>query len=354
VLACGGVHGELCGTADEAGFEHEGEGAFEFHRLQFSSAGAGEGLGVGTVAAHAVVQAGSSGGETLGLGVVFALDEAHELVHEVAMEPGRPEGVFGDDPARREDGEVDVGRAGDLAGRGEDGVDGWVGVVEADGVDAVEAGEVVLAGGVVAVPCDDVERGMVEVGSPIDCPGILRLPGSWHVSIVVGGVWSEEVAAVGEAVRSDGAEFGEPEAGAVVFEEVAAGLRGFSWRREEFDAELDAAGDEGDLAGGKIEYAEFGVEHQAAQLWDEEQFAIGGVEEAVGHAFVGCVDVDRVAGVHTEVAAAGQCGQAVDKVGWLGGQRERVPTELAGRGFDFVEGGRADEAVWRCARRACA
>jgi len=116
VLAGGGVHGELCGAADEAGLEHEGEGAFEFDWLEVGFAGAVEGLGVGTMAAHAVVQAGSSGDEAFGFGVVLAGDEAHELVHEVAMEPGWAEGVLGDDPAWGEDGEVNVGGAGDLTG----------------------------------------------------------------------------------------------------------------------------------------------------------------------------------------------------------------------------------------------
>ena len=166
VLAGGGVHGEFGGAADEAGLEHEGQGAVELDGLQFGGAGAFEGFGVGAVAGHAVVQAGSAGNEAFGLGVVLAVDEAHELVHEVAVEPGWAEGVLGDDPAWGEDGEVDVGGAGDLAGRGEDGVDGGVGVVEGDGVDAVEAGEVVFAGGVVAVPGDDVEWGVVEVGGP--------------------------------------------------------------------------------------------------------------------------------------------------------------------------------------------
>src|SRR5580658_7809765 len=106
------------------------------------------------------------------------------------------------------------------------------------------------------------------------------------VAVVVSGVRSEEVAAVGEAVRADRAEFRESEAGAVVFEEVAAGL-GF----EQLDAELDAAGNEGDFSGGEVEDTEFGVEHQAAELGDEQKFAVGRVEEAVGHTF-GCgVDV---------------------------------------------------------------
>ena len=66
-------------------------------------------------------------------------------------------------------------------------------MVEADGVDAVEAGEVVLAGSVVAVPGDDVEWRMVEVGGPevseefgYDLEGAV-------VAVVEGGVRSEEV-----------------------------------------------------------------------------------------------------------------------------------------------------------------
>ncbi len=55
------------------------------------------------------MQAGSAGEKAFGLGVVLAVDEAHELVHHVAVKPGWAEGVFGDEPARREDGEVDVG-----------------------------------------------------------------------------------------------------------------------------------------------------------------------------------------------------------------------------------------------------
>ena len=84
---------------------------------------------------------------------------------------------------------------------------------------------------------------------------------------------------------------------------------------------------------------------QCAELRHEEQFAVGGVEEAVGHALVGGVEVDGDAGVHGEVAVAGEGGEAVDEVGGLGGQRHRVPAELAGRGLHLVEGSGADHAV---------
>ncbi len=88
VLQGGCVHGKFCGAADEAGFKHEGQGTFEFDGFEVSGAGAFEGLGVGAVAGHAVVERCASGDEAFGFGVVFALDEAHEFVHEVAVEPG--------------------------------------------------------------------------------------------------------------------------------------------------------------------------------------------------------------------------------------------------------------------------
>ena len=311
VLAGGCVHRELCGPADEAGFEHEGESAFEFDGLQVGGAGAGEGFGIRAVAAHAVVQAGTAWDEAFGLGVVFASDEAHELVHEVAVEPGWAEGVLGDDPARGEDGEVYIGCAGDLAGRGEDGVDGWVGVVEADRVDAVEAGEVVLAGRVVAVPGDDVEWGVVEVCSPEVALKFGDDLKGGVVAVVVGGVWGEKVASVGKAVGADCTELRQSEAGAVVFEEVAASLGG-----KQLDAELDAARNDGNFAGCEIDDAEFGVEHEATELGHEEKLAVGGVEEAVAHAFGSGVDVDGDAGVHGEVAVASKGCEAVDKIEW--------------------------------------
>ena len=163
MLAGCGVHGELRGTADKASFEHECQCALELYRFQIGCAGTGEGFGVRAVAAHAVVQAGSAWDESFGFGIVLALDEAHKLIHEVAMEPRRAERVLGDNPAWGKDGEVHVSSAVNLAGRREDGVDGGVRVVEADGVDAVEASQVILAGGIVAVPGDDIEWGMIEV-----------------------------------------------------------------------------------------------------------------------------------------------------------------------------------------------
>ena len=78
--------------------------------------------------------------EAFGLGVVGAVDQAHALAHHVAVEPGRAERVLGDHPARREDDEIGIGAARHVAdGRGEDGEDRRIGMVEADRADRVEA-----------------------------------------------------------------------------------------------------------------------------------------------------------------------------------------------------------------------
>jgi hypothetical protein len=58
---------------------------------------------------HHVVQAHAARHEAFFLGVVLAVDQAHEFAHDVAVIPGRAEGVFGHQPARREDDEIDIG-----------------------------------------------------------------------------------------------------------------------------------------------------------------------------------------------------------------------------------------------------
>ena len=130
-------------------------------------------------------------------------------------------------------------------------------MVEADGVDGVEAGHVVLVGRVVAVPGDDVERAS-------DCsarPELAEELGDDFevaVDVFVGGDGGEEVAGVGEAVGADGAEVGQAEGLAVVFADVAAGLV-----VEELDAELDAARDDGEIAGLDFEDAALGDEAES-------------------------------------------------------------------------------------------
>ena len=76
-------------------------------------AGSGEGVLIGAVGEHGVVERDASRGEAAaGLCVIHAVDEAHEFAHHVHVIPRRAEGVFCDEPAVGEDDEVEVGGAG--------------------------------------------------------------------------------------------------------------------------------------------------------------------------------------------------------------------------------------------------
>src|ERR1700757_508567 len=82
------------------------------------------------------------------------------------MEPGRPEGMFGDYPAWRENDEIDVRRALDRAWCGEHGVDRWVRMIEGNCIHAVKIFQIVFVRRIVAVPCHDIKRRVVNLSDP--------------------------------------------------------------------------------------------------------------------------------------------------------------------------------------------
>src|SRR5271170_118000 len=96
-------------------------------------------------------------------------------------------------------------------------------MVEADRVDRVVAGHVVLVGRVVSVPGDDVERGVVEGRDP-ETAEEFGDDVEAAFAIVEGGYGGEEIARVSEAVGADGAEIGQTKGLAVVFADVASGF----------------------------------------------------------------------------------------------------------------------------------
>lgn len=115
---------------------------------------------------HATVQRRASRQEALGLGIVGALDQSHELVHQVAMEPRRTEGVFRHHPAWWEDHEIEIRQAVNTGRRCQHSENRRVRVVETDRADGVETAQVVLVGDVVAVPGHDVEWRMIQLAGP--------------------------------------------------------------------------------------------------------------------------------------------------------------------------------------------
>ena len=111
------VHGLRHRADHAAGFEHDRHGVGDIVRLAgVDRAGFLEGRRVRAVAGHAVVQRAAAGHEAFGLGVVDAVDQAHEFAGDVAMEPRRPERIASRQPARWENHEIDVAGSRGLAG----------------------------------------------------------------------------------------------------------------------------------------------------------------------------------------------------------------------------------------------
>src|SRR5215467_8068669 len=93
-LAVGRLHGLPGRYEHPAALEHERQGVVDLLRPQLGRAGPLVGLGVRPVRGEGVVQARPAGLEPFGFGVVDTADQAHELGHDVAVVPGRPEGVL--------------------------------------------------------------------------------------------------------------------------------------------------------------------------------------------------------------------------------------------------------------------
>src|SRR5665213_4231131 len=71
-----------------SGFEHEGHGAGQLDRLEFGIAGMIERLPIRAVRQHHVVQADAAGRKASRLGVIDAVNQPHELRHDVHVVPG--------------------------------------------------------------------------------------------------------------------------------------------------------------------------------------------------------------------------------------------------------------------------
>ena len=161
------------------------------------------------------------GDEAFRLGVVDAVDQPHELRHDVHVIPGRPERVFGHRPALRENHEIDVRGAGGFRRRGQHREDRRIGMVEADGADRGEGAQIVFVGRVIAVPRHHVDRRMRQ-------RGLEQRAAPFHVQfgrrvlVLVGRDRRQEVARIGEAVGADRPALRQREGAAVILAEIAA------------------------------------------------------------------------------------------------------------------------------------
>ena len=314
----GGVGGH---PLREAGLQHEGHGVLELVRLELGVAGTLERLAVGAVRQHHVVERAAARLEALRLGVVLAVDQPHELAHHVHVVPGRPEGVLGHQPAVAEHDEVDVGGARRLRRRGQHGEDRRVGMVVEDRPHGRVAAQIVLVGRVVAVPGDDIERRVRELGDP-ERPAPLDVHARGRVAVLVGGHGRQEIALVRHAVGADRPALRQGEGAAVVLAQVAA--RGAA---QELDPELHAARDDGDLAGLDVDDAELGPQPQLALLRHEQELAVGVVEVLVDHRAGDEVEMRAHAGLRAGIAGRRHGAHAFEEGQPLVRDRDRAPAQ---------------------------
>ena len=276
------------------------------------------------------MQAHAAGNEALWLGVIDAIDEAHELRHDVDVIPRRPKRVLRRQPALGENDEIDIRHAGRVGRRGHHRVDRRVRMIEQHRAHRREAPQIVFVGRVIAMPADDVEGRLVNARAPQAAIG-LHVKRVRRFAILVGGDGRQEVARVGQAIRADRPALGGAERRAVVFADVAAG--GLA---HEFNAEFQRAGNADDLARRRLDDAELGDEAQAPLLGHEHHLAIGVAENLVRHALGDDIDMRGHAGLRARVAGGGHGPHALDEGGGLARQRRRRPAQLARRHVDLV------------------
>src|SRR5215469_5534568 len=110
----------FCYPLRETCLEHECHRVALTLRPQLHVARTFERVRVRSVRKHGIMQAHTARDETMRLGVIDSLNEAHELAHDVHVVPGRPECILCHHPAIAEHNEVNVGGAGSLRGGSED------------------------------------------------------------------------------------------------------------------------------------------------------------------------------------------------------------------------------------------
>lgn len=128
-----------------AGFEHECDCAFrDAHLWWWLCARCLELLVRNTVRHHAALEGHTTRLELIGTAGIFTVDETHELGSNVTVVVGWAVSVRGDVPTGGEDEEVSKRGGGVARGSGQNAEDGGVDVVDGDGTDVDELGEIVL------------------------------------------------------------------------------------------------------------------------------------------------------------------------------------------------------------------
>lgn len=130
--------------------------------LELGITGALKCIRVGAMGTHHIMKTGTPRLEAAsGLCIIAATNQTHEFRHGVAVVPWWAEGVFGHEPTGREDDKVSDSSAHMVGRASENGKNGGIGMIVRYCSNGVESPQVVLVRVVVAMPSDDVKRGVV-------------------------------------------------------------------------------------------------------------------------------------------------------------------------------------------------
>ena len=132
------------------------------------------------------------------------------------MVPRRAEGIFCHHPAFAEQNKVDVGCSSLARGRGQHSEDGWIRVIKQDRTNWTERLKVIFAGGIVAVPSNDIQWRVPNFGF-MKLPALFNGYSGWNLTILKGCYWCFEVAWIGKAIGPNGSPIWQIEFLPIVF-----------------------------------------------------------------------------------------------------------------------------------------
>ena len=199
-------------------------------------------------------------------------------------------------------------------------------MVEQDRADRAVIAQIIFDRRVIAVPCDDVQRAVADLGlMELATPFYRQSAG--HLTVFEGGDRGLEIPPVGHAVGPDRATAGQLELLPVIFAHEPAG-----GALDHFDAVDQTTGQQGDLLWFQVDDAQLRTEAKAALLRHDQQFGIGGIEIFVLHALGHEVDMRGHADLRVHVTGGGHrvhSGQPGHRLLRMG---KRIPAILAKAG----------------------
>src|SRR3546814_3819718 len=155
------------------------------------------------------------------LRVVRAVNEAHELAHYIAVEPGWAKRVLSHQPARGKDDKIAIRDSRNSAGTGQDREDTGIGMVETDRPNGVESAEIIFVWNEIAMPGDNVQRRMIQRHCP-EQPLKLLHDLRRFVAVLIPCPRRFEPASVGKANGPDGAKLRQTKGLAIILEYITA------------------------------------------------------------------------------------------------------------------------------------